>query len=440
MKVIPATVLLLSLSCCVSIGCSSGNRTPQDPISDDFELVFPQDYVPSITLVPDETWETVLDAFLNQGVEDYYRAAFTFDAESLPTVAMRIQGSVKNGKGDEEKKYSFKLNFDYFGGQRFHDVDKVYLENNKPDPSRMRENLASRLYREMGVPTARVSYVTVEMDGDDFGLYSMVQAVDKRFLKDNFGTMEHADDGNLYECESPGCTLEWKGDTKWDYYFPDCSGSQCGLIQITNEEDPEQRDYADLIHFLDVLNNTSDEDFAVEIEKVFDVPRFLRWLAVAVAISDYESYLGTPGDFFLYHRPDTGKFVYIPWDHNKTYGDKACNGSVELTGGDIDPPWCLGSTRPLVERILAVPAYKQQYLDFLHIVLEDYLTEEVQSAWVAEFDLLIEELVTTSGREFHSHEDYWMAISAEPSTERPLSLLYFVKQRRSYLLDRLSNL
>jgi spore coat protein CotH len=441
MKKLTNCSLFLLLAVVLACGCSSSNRTPLDnPSDDDLEIVFPLDSVPLISLAPEQGWTAVLNAFFDEGAEDYVRAAFSFDGEELPVVGMRIRGSRKAGKGQEEDKYSLKLNFDYYGGKRFHKVDKVYLENNKPDPSRMREKLASRLYEEMGVPVARVAFVTVELDGENQGLYSMVQAVDKRFLKDKFGTVDNADDGNLYECAPPGCTLEWNGTTKWDYYFPDCDGNECGLVQITNEDDPDMRNYDDLLHFLDVLNNTSDDDFGAAIQQIFDVDRFLRFLAVAVAISDYESYLGDPSNFFLYHRPDTGKFVYIPWDHNKTYGDEECMGSVELTGGDIDPIGCLGPSRPLLTRILAVPAFRQQYLAYLQTVLDQYLTEQVQGAWITELDILVEDKIPSSAHEFHSQEDYWMSISAEPTLERPLSLLYFVKERRAYLLDRLSNL
>lgn len=433
----------------VFTACGSTSNRPEDSGTPaDYGFVFPQDSVPHIKLTPVDGFGTIEKEYLEAGYKEYWKASFDFNGEVLDVVGLRLKGSVKDGKGKEEIKYALKLNFDFFDGERFRGVDKVHLENNKPDPSRMRERLATRLYAAMGVPVARTAFVNVEIfmkpgneEPDNFGLYTMIQAVDKRFLKDHFGTLDHADDGNLYSCEAPGCTLEWKGDSKWDYHFPDCGGSEeCGLTLITNEKSPDVNTYEDLIDFLDLLNNTPDAEFEAAISGAFEVDLFLRWLAVAVTIADYESYLGDADAFYLYNRPDTGKFVFIPWDLNKTYGDKKCNGSVEETGGRIEPPWCLGPGKPLVERIYAVPAFKAQYLTYVEQVLTDHFTDTVQALWVKEYGELIYDDFIEEDVSFHSEDDYWVGIGEDESDERPLNLLDFVKRRRAYLMSELASM
>jgi spore coat protein CotH len=427
--------------------CDDGTEVPPDDTTvEDFDFVFPTDLVPTITLTPDDGWEAILQAFLDDGSERYWPAAFAFDEETLPKIGVRIKGTVEEGSGRPETKYALKLNFDYYDGEHFVGVDKLHLENDKPDPSRMREVLSNRMYRAMGLAASRTAYAWVNMGESEFGLYTMIQAVDKRFAKEQFGTEGGADDGNLYECEAPGCTLEWKGDKSENYHFPWCDGSDpCGLTlvkeSLADSRSGATGDYGDVISFIDVLNNTSDGDFEGKLAQIFDVDSFLKWLAVAVVIADNEGYLGAvPGNFFLYFRPDVGKFIFIPWDHNKAYGDKKCAGATERTGGDILPPTCLGSQHPLIDRLLARPAYEAKYIEYVREVLDKHFTVEVQSQWIAEADALIDGLVASDPTGLWSHSEYKTAISDETTAANPMNLLEFVSLRRAYLLSRLDAL
>jgi len=298
--------------------------------------------------------------------------------------------------------------------------------------------MATRMYRKMGVPCSRSAHARVFVDGEDFGVYTMLQDIAKRFLKDAFGTADHADDGNLYECEPPGCNLVWVGDRKSDYVAG--SGDNVrGLVLQTNEDDPTENDYRDLIHFLDVLNNTPDEKFEAAIGEVFEVDTFLRWLATAVAISDYDNYLSSPTNFYLYHRPDTGRFVYVPVDHNRSYGVKQCKGSAEATGGGVDEPWCLPAERPLLERILAVPVFNQHYLDYLDEVLTSHFTAEAQAALIEELNTLAGALIREDPTSIHTPGDYRNSVSTVKGNNDILNLQVFVEQRRAFLVNKLAN-
>ena len=84
----------------------------------------------------------------------------------------------------------------------------VNLKSMYNDPSQMREALAWRLFRRAGVPAARHTYAKLAFDATYYGLFSVIEQVDKRFLKDHFGDNDR---GNLYKayCGDVGCaTLE----------------------------------------------------------------------------------------------------------------------------------------------------------------------------------------------------------------------------------------
>lgn len=414
--------------------CGSGGGETTTVISDEFDLVFSMDKVHQITINPSGGWSAMVDSYLGSGNVSYLRSGFGFDEETLTDVGLRIKGVVESGIGKSYPKYSLKLNFDYFGSSRFHSIDKIHLGNNNPDPSMMREALTNRLLAEMGVPVSRIAFAWVKADSEDLGLYTMIQDVDKRFFKDVFGTENHGDDGNLYKCTPPGCDLTWQGSTRADYVDETCGEEDgCGLILRTNEDDPQAKSYSDLISFLDFLNNTDEAAFKAGIEAKFDVDSFLRYLAVAVVVGDYDGYLGAVDNFYLYHRPDTDQFLFIPWDHNKTYGAKSCKNSTEPTGGTLLTPWCDAAERPLVTRILAIEDYQSKYLLYVQQVLGEHFTEAKQQTWINEMNQLLSPLVGsdpgyTYGLQFHQ-----TSLSDEASYGDPYNLMEYVKARRAFL-------
>ncbi len=433
------SLVLFGLATLLAAGCDQSNQpVDEEPVTPQFDVLFAQDIVHSVSITTTDGWAAMLAAFLDSGSEVYWQAVVVVDGSSADAAGVRIKGAVKDGKGKSEKKYALKINFDYFGEERLMGVDKLHLENNKPDPSSLREALASRTYRAMGVPAVRTAFAVVEVDGEDFGNYTMIQDIDKRYLKDAFGIEEHADDGNLYECVPPGCTLEWAGDSVGDYRFGSGDNAQ-GLVLTTNKKDPDKNDYADLINFLDVLNNSSDADFETAIKEVFDVDTFLRWLAVAVAIGDFDNYLSWPDNFYLYHRPDNDLFVYLPWDHNKAYGGKKCKGSFEATGSAVDKPTCEILERPLVDRILAVPAFKALYLGYLEEMTSKWLTESKQREWMDELNVLVGWQIAIDPSNYHTEEEYYQAISDSASLDSPPNLMDYVKRRRAYLIEVLDS-
>jgi spore coat protein CotH len=335
-------------------------------------VVFPQDRVVQFHFEPQGGYEAMVQDYLNSGISTYVPSTMVFEDEEYPSVGLRLRADEGSGGGKNEIKYSLRANFDYFGGDRLHRVDKVYFGNNKPDPSLMRSRLASLLFEDMGVAASRTSYGWIAISQRPAALYTMVQVVDKPFLKDHFGTTDHADDGNLYRCVPPGCSLEWSGNRRGDYVSECKEDTGCGLILETNLDDPDKNDYADLIAFLDVLNRTPDSRFPAEIETVLEVDSFLRALAVLVVMGEVDSILGSPDNFYLYHRPDTGRFQFIPWDHNKSFGAKSCPKADHATGAGIVTPWCDDSPRPLVTRVLAVPAFRQAF--------EQHVSSEARSS------------------------------------------------------------
>ena len=122
-------------------------------------------------------------------------------------------------------KRSWKITLEHAAGGADHlaGMTRVNLKSMYNDPSQMREALAWRLFRNAGVPAARHTYAKLAFDATYYGLFSVIEQVDKRFLKDHFGDNDR---GNLYKayCGDVGCaTLEHRagpdGDDSGRQYY-----------------------------------------------------------------------------------------------------------------------------------------------------------------------------------------------------------------------------
>src|SRR5258705_10001387 len=112
-------------------------------------------------------------------------------------VGLHVKGAAGSRKGIDDK-VALTLSFQKFTPeQRFHGLRKIHLNNSVQDGSFLCENICSELYRKAGVPTPRVTYATVELNGRKRGFY----VVKEGFTKDLIGMYFKNKDGNLYDGE-----------------------------------------------------------------------------------------------------------------------------------------------------------------------------------------------------------------------------------------------
>jgi spore coat protein H len=101
-------------------------------------------------------------------------------------VAVHLKGAYGSFRPVEDKP-GLTLNFDKLAeGQRFHGLQKISLNNSVQNPSYVSEHIARELHNRAGVPTPRVDYATVELNGRQLGLYVLVEGWNKQFLKRHF--------------------------------------------------------------------------------------------------------------------------------------------------------------------------------------------------------------------------------------------------------------
>ncbi len=407
-----------------------------------FEAVIPSTGVVELRLEFEPgAWQSILDMWLTQKVKVERRAVVDHGPLAHPAIGVRLKGLSSlvfpNG-ADPGGKYPLKLDFNSQGGERLHGVDELALNSSINDPSYVRDWLTAEMYRRMDVPVAKIGYAEVsilapELGGTGgqvgerhIGIQPLSQVIDKRFLKHVFGEANDADDGNLYKCtynRFGACALFWLGNSPSDYVkTTDCAEGydECGLILQTNEDDPTQNTYADILALIEVLELDDDTELATRLPDLFDVDHFLRLSAVTVATGNMDSYFGRGHNYYLYRRAD-GRFQMIPWDFDLAYARGCTSGYADPTCGGLD-------THPLVKRILAIDAWRNAYLDYLCEVGTTLMTPELHATWLSTLDQRIGDRIATDPNA--NYAIYRAEVDLETGT-----LMAFVAEQQAMLLD-----
>ncbi len=145
-----------------------------------------------------EDWEEFLD---NCRSEEYYECSVVIDGETYKNVAIRGKGntSLTQVESYGNDRYSYKIEFDHYDNAlNYHGLDKLCLNNIIQDNTYMKDYLTYQMMNDMGVAAPLCSYVYITVNGEDWGLYLAVEAVEASFLQRNYGKNY----GELYKPDS----------------------------------------------------------------------------------------------------------------------------------------------------------------------------------------------------------------------------------------------
>ena len=339
------------------------------------ELIFDDSYVHEVKITIDKVdfWSELSQNYLNNYPDvPYTMASASIDGEVTDSVGIRQKGFASHFGSQGDKK-SMKIDFNHFvDGKKYDGLKKINLNNGFGDPAIQRDKLCYNIMNKAGVDAPRTSYARIYLNDQYWGLYLLVEQVDRTFLKDNFGNSN----GNLFK-NVGNSELEWMGQDTSQYQQ---------IFEL--KTDPNVEAWENFAELMDVLNNTGDGDFKEEISKIFDVDLYLKVLAVDVATGNWDSYIEHGRNFYMYQDADSRKFNWIPWDYNFALGGTFGSDFGGPGGGGPDegnpngntlsefPVDMSNSEKVLVNRLLAVPEYKERYYQGFCRLLDDNFTTE----------------------------------------------------------------
>jgi spore coat protein CotH len=114
----------------------------------------------------------------------YFPATVTIDGEEVTQVGVRKKGFFGSLS---DTKPSLKIKFsEYLPEQRFSGMKRLTLNNNKSDPSHIKQCIGYQLFAKAGVPAPRCSFANVTVNGTNLGIFTNVESIKKQFLARHF--------------------------------------------------------------------------------------------------------------------------------------------------------------------------------------------------------------------------------------------------------------
>lgn len=317
-----------------------------------------------------------------------------FNGLTWTNVGVRYKGnsSLRSGWQSRSLKLPLKLDFDQFenehpeiNNQRFYGFKQLSMSNAFSDTTYMHEAIAYDLLEESGLPASQTAFYHIFMDygqgQKDLGIYIVVEVPDDTAIDRYFGE----DTGNIYEGDGSGVSL--------------AAGTTSARIQSSfqkeNNPDSDWSDIVALFNALHATNRTTDAaKWRAGLEEVFDVDSFLEWLAISAVIQNWDNYGQMTHNFFLYNDPDTGRLVWISWDHNQVLSGSGMGGgmgrSVSLDKKDVGANW------PLIRFLLDDSVYFAHYVNFLSDFIDGPFTAEKIKAKTDRYGTLLSPYLAAS--------------------------------------------
>lgn len=220
----------------------------------------------------------------------YFPADVTIDGVTISKVGIRKKGFL--GSLDDVRP-ALKIKFDeYVEQDPAVGFDRLTLNNNKQDPSRLSQYLSYKIFNDSGTVAPRCNFAKVTVNGTYLGIYSNVESVKPPFLKQRFGD----DSGALFE----GTVVDFLEDS-------------VGRFEKKNK-------HAKNKYLTELSELIEKKSFTIgEVDELLDIRAFVKFWATESLIGFWDGYTNNQNNFFVYRHPQTKKFVFIPWGTDSSF-------------------------------------------------------------------------------------------------------------------------
>jgi hypothetical protein len=326
---------------------------------------------------------------LDPPTDDRVAVRLTVDGRTADGAGLRLKRGFGQFQGLDGKP-GFSIETDEFVDDlTLFDVDRFTLGNAVWDHAFVNEQLVYELYRMAGLPAPRTALARVTVNGETFGLYVMRETYDERSLEQYFADPT----GNLYE------TLGGRSDTE--------------LELRTNER---LGDTSDLAAVAEVVATASDDEYRSAIESLVDVDQLLTYWALEALTGNGDGYLydlttpgllppadnlppgnPSPNNFYVYHDPDSDRFVFLPHGADLAFGLKSwfTYDVAPSTAVLIAPK----ADATVAARLWEDPAFRDELAERIRSVLDEIWDPQVLTARADMFADLVRADGLTGSRE-----------------------------------------
>jgi hypothetical protein len=306
-------------------------------------------------------WDS-LTIYYHQGNEQLMAVTAVIDSVPYAAVGVRLKGN--SSFTYPTKKKSFKIEFDtYLTDLRWDGMKAVHLNNMWGDPSFMREKMHLDFCRDAGIAAPRANYVRLSINDTLWGLYSLVEHVDKTFLTTRYNNKK----GDLFKAVDGFDSLGTAIISDFCWYG---KGDSLYTSHYELKTDGSTTAWPALIGFIDTLNNVANT--AAVLPTKVNLSSVYKVLGADILFANLDSYINSGRNFYVYFLPSNGKMEWIVWDVGLSFGAYAVGVSKLET---MNVLYVVRSTdRPFAGKIFNTPELKKAYLQTLNILFANYFT------------------------------------------------------------------
>ena len=287
------------------------------------------------------------------GGAEYPWATCTFESggQKFTNVAIRFKGNSSFVRAPNGLKRPFRLDFNRDApGRSFQGVEEFCLNNNVNDATQMHEALAYDLFHRAGIAAPRTAFASViltvpgQIERQSLGLYTLVESVNRDFLKQHFDTKK----GLLLKPEMMQ-GLDYFGDS-WSGY-----AGRYGPKGDVNPADAKR-----IMEFARFIQEADPQEFGERLKEYLDPAAFTRFVALNAVLANIDSFIGNGHNYYLFLDPKSHRAQFIPWDLNEAFGAHPVSGPSrdQMTFSVLRPQ---ADPNRLIERVIADPQFGPAY-------------------------------------------------------------------------------
>ncbi len=347
-----------------------------------------------------QNWDYRLDT-AKAGKENYILSTYCLiNGVRFDSIGVKYKGNSSYRNTYVKNPLHIKLDW-VIGSQDYENYTSLKFGNNAYDPSVVREVLSyDILSNYMDCPKA--NYISVYINDTYLGLYSNVEAINKKFCNEHFNSSDHVFAKGNPDRPSNNSTsnLVYANKDSASYYI--YYGMENGY------------GWYKLIALMDTLKNNANA-----LPKIMDIDRALWMHAFNSTFSNYDSYTGSFSQNYYLYEDDFGRFLPIVWDLNMSIG--GFPGNFGGAGGaTLDKmPFFNGETnaaRPLIQKILQNPRYKKMYTAHIRTFCKEFIANKEYQNITKRLQSLIDSTVQTDLNSLTTYSAFQTSLTAAISS------------------------
>ncbi|CAN7324504.1 CotH kinase family protein [Microbacterium sp. LjRoot45] len=261
-------------------------------------------------------YDAAIAEYLDSGEKVWISATVTIDGDTFENVGLKLKGnsSLRSlSASDDAADLPWIIRLDkYVDGQNLDGTTELVVRGNSSQTS-LNEALALDLLDASGLAAEQAVAVRFSAGGSEPTLRLVVENPGDEWAERELG------DVLLYKAEAGG-DYSYRGDEEAAY------------TDVFDQEAGED-DLTPLIGFLEWINESDDETFAVELDEHLDVDAFATYLAFQEVVDNFDDIDGPGNNSYLSYDPTTGLMTVVTWDLNLAFGASPTGGGGGRAGG-----------------------------------------------------------------------------------------------------------